>query len=258
MAEWWTYSLSDFLLFSPRAYHRLFELYNAAVWPLHLAALALGLAMIALASRGGPAGARITAGALSLCWLWVAWGFFHLRYATLNWAAEYAAVAFAIQAGLLLLLGRRRRAQTTSLSSNRAVGIGLIVFAVIFQPLLGLLLGRPWRQVEVFGIAPDPTVVATLGALLVAEPHGKWALLAIPVLWCLIGGATLLAMGEIDAFVLPVAALATIATILVRRRRWPSDEATIAEPHTKPHRSRSRLALSRRRAGRLAPPGWRR
>jgi hypothetical protein len=36
MSEWWTYSLSDFLLFSPRTYYRLFELYNLAVWPWHV------------------------------------------------------------------------------------------------------------------------------------------------------------------------------------------------------------------------------
>ena len=33
MSEWWTYHLSDFLLFAPRTYYRLFELYNAAIWP---------------------------------------------------------------------------------------------------------------------------------------------------------------------------------------------------------------------------------
>ena len=45
MTEWWTYRPSDFLLFSPRTYSRLFELYNAEVWPAHLLALGLGLAL---------------------------------------------------------------------------------------------------------------------------------------------------------------------------------------------------------------------
>jgi hypothetical protein len=259
MPEWWTYSLSDFLLFSPRAYHRLFELYNAAVWPLHLAALALGVAIIALAFRGGATAMRVVAGALSLCWLWVAWAFFHQRYATLDWAADYIAVAFAMEAGFLLLLGLRRApTEPPTFCPAAWVGIGLIVFAVLFQPLLGFLLGRPWRQVEVFALAPDPIVVATLGALLVAGPPGRWALMAIPVLWCLIGGATLLAMGEIDALVLPGAALAAMATVLVRRMRQPSGEDTNGEPHTKPHQGSSHLALTRRGAGRLAPPGCRR
>ena len=29
----WSYRLSDFLLFSPRVYWRMFELHNAALWP---------------------------------------------------------------------------------------------------------------------------------------------------------------------------------------------------------------------------------
>ncbi len=36
MSEWWTYTLSDFLLFSARTYYRLFELYNRDVWPAQL------------------------------------------------------------------------------------------------------------------------------------------------------------------------------------------------------------------------------
>ena len=39
MSEWWTYRPSDFLLFAPRTYYRLIELYNVEWWPLHLAVL---------------------------------------------------------------------------------------------------------------------------------------------------------------------------------------------------------------------------
>ena len=56
MSEWWTYTLHDLILFSSRAYHRLFELYNAAIWPAQIAALGLGVA-IARRSRGGAAAA---------------------------------------------------------------------------------------------------------------------------------------------------------------------------------------------------------
>ena len=52
MSEWWTYSLTNFLLFSPRTYYRLFELYNAQVWPLQIVTLALGLAILILMMRG--------------------------------------------------------------------------------------------------------------------------------------------------------------------------------------------------------------
>ena len=46
MAEWWTYRPEDFLLFSPRVYWRLFELHNAAVWPVQVPALLLGAAIL--------------------------------------------------------------------------------------------------------------------------------------------------------------------------------------------------------------------
>jgi len=48
MSEWWTYRAEDFLLFSPRVYWRMFELHNAALWPLHVLTLAAGLIIILL------------------------------------------------------------------------------------------------------------------------------------------------------------------------------------------------------------------
>ncbi len=101
MSEWWTYSLSDFLLFSPRTYYRLFELYNAAVWPAQVVAFGLGVLALWLVWRGSVLAGRIVAAALAACWLWVAWAYLCERYATINWAAEYFAAGFALQALLL-------------------------------------------------------------------------------------------------------------------------------------------------------------
>ena len=58
MSEWWTYRAEDFLLFSPRVYWRMFELHNAALWPLHLLTLAAGLIVILLIARRPGSGAR--------------------------------------------------------------------------------------------------------------------------------------------------------------------------------------------------------
>ena len=75
MAEWWTYALSDFLLFSPRTYYRLFELYNAAVWPEQVLAAAAGLAIAAMLRKPRPWQGRVVAGLLAACWLWIAWAY---------------------------------------------------------------------------------------------------------------------------------------------------------------------------------------
>jgi hypothetical protein len=221
MSEWWTYSLSDFLLFSPRTYHRLFELYNEAVWPAHIAAAALAIALVISVRRND---GRTVAAILAATWLWTAWAFHLDRYATINWAAVYFAAAFALQSLLLLWTGVVRNA--LDLSSPSRTGIALCAFALFIQPALAPLLGRPWAQSEIFGLAPDPTAIATLGILLLARrPHGH--LLLIPILWCIFTGLTLWTMEQPDALVSPIAAalaLAVAAWKTLAPPRKPRDE----------------------------------
>lgn len=211
MSEWWTYSLRDLLLFSPQTYYRLFELYNLEWWPLHMLALALGVAVPVLWRRGGVRAGRGIAAILALGWLWVAWGFHWQRYAGINLAAGYFAWAFAVQALLVLWLGGVRGRLTPAPASRlqQRAGLGLLLFALGLFPLMGPLLGRSWTQAEVFAMAPDPTVLATLGVLLLAGVRSLW-LYPIPVAWCLISGATLWAMDAPDAAVMPLAALLAV------------------------------------------------
>jgi hypothetical protein len=108
---------------------------------------------------------------------------------------------------------RNRMTMRPRLSVGRRVGLGVFLFALVAQPLIGpLLIGRPWTQAEIFGIAPDPTAVATLG-LIAAADRPLWHLYAVPLLWCAISGATLWTMGSPDALVLPAAALLAIALV---------------------------------------------
>ena len=215
MSEWWTYSLRDLLLFSPQTYYRLFELYNTAWWPLHLLALVLGVAMLVLTRHGDVRAGRAIAAILALSWLWVAWGFLWQRYASINLAAGYFAWAFAAQGLLLIWVGvvRARWVPTTTAIQFRA-GLGLLLFALFALPVLGLLFGRSWLQAEVFGMAPDPTALATLGVLLMAGGRGSYALYPIPVVWCLITGATLWTMEAPDFAIMPIAALLAVGVAI--------------------------------------------
>jgi Family of unknown function (DUF6064) len=227
MSEWWTYSLSDFLLFSPRTYYRLFELYNSAIWPLQVLALALGVVILALLLRGGLWRGRAVAAMLATCWLWVAWAYLLERYDTINWAASYFAAGFVVEGLLLIWTGivrDRLRFRPGSDLIGRA-GLCICLFALFVHPLIGPLAGRPWLQVELFGVAPDPTAVATLGVL-VAAHRTHWELLIIPLLWCAISGATLWTMQSPDALVMPVAA-ALVMVLAV----WKTLRPRLPSPH---------------------------
>lgn len=224
MSEWWTYRLSDFLLFSPSTYYRLFELYNAEIWPAQILMLGLGSAVLALWYRGGAGQRLVAAVILAFCWLFVAWAYHLERYATINWAAPYFAAAFAIEAALLIwcaAAGAWRRHRPARDATSRA-GLGIVLFALWVQPAIAPLLGRPWTQAEVFGVAPDPTAVATLG-LLVAADRSPWSLMIIPLLWCAVSGATLWTMDSPDAAAPPVLALLALvlAALKMRSRQGP-------------------------------------
>jgi hypothetical protein len=214
MSEWWTYTVSDFLLFSPSTYFRLFELYNAAIWPLQLAAVALGLAIAVLLVRGK--GARAIAAILATAWAWVAVAFLARRYATINWAAVYFAWAFGLEAALLAWIGFAGRIRAARPSFRARAGFAIFAAAIVVWPLAGPLWRGGWRRAETFALTPDPTAVGTLGALLALEVRRRWRLMILPVIWCVISGATLLAMKAPDAAVGPAAAV--LACVLAVRQ----------------------------------------
>jgi len=191
MSEWWTYRLSDFLMFSPRTYWRLVELYNNDVWPAQLLAAGAGLSIL-LATVARPGARRIVAASLGVAWLWVGWAFHWQRYTTINWAAAYLAAAFVLQAIFLIALGLSRGSgQVRPNAGVRHLGRALAVCGVLLYPLIPLATGRSWAQAEVFGLMPEPTAVATIGFLLAGgHPHSRW-LCIVPALSLVIGFATL-------------------------------------------------------------------
>ena len=98
------------------------------------------------------------------------------------------------------------------------IGLGVVLFAVFVQPLLGPLVGREWMQMEIFGVAPDPTVMATLGVLLATARRVHWELLVIPLLWCATSGAVAWTMGSPDALMMPLAALTVVVVAAANKR----------------------------------------
>ncbi len=219
MAQWGTYSLEDFLLFQPRVYWRLFELHNEALWPLPIAALLLGAVILYLAIRPTSWSGRAIVIMLGIAWIWVAWSFLWGRYATINWAIAYVAPLFALQ-GLLLIFwpaAARPRAGAGQVASP--IGLALYLYALFLHPLVAVLAGRPIQAAEVIAMAPDPTAIATLGLVSMAQGRFAWLLLVIPILWCMVSALTLYAMGAPEALIPLAAALLAMAACLAPGRR---------------------------------------
>ena len=213
MQDWLSYRLSDLLLFSPRTYYRMFELYHQAIWPAQLIALVLVVAILVLLRRDDAWRGAAIAALLAACWLWVAAAFQLHRYATINWAARYFAVLFVVQAAALVWYGPIRRRLTFRRPRSDATWLAptLFLLAVVLPPLAGRGADRTWGQVELIGLTPDATAVATLGLLVLARPR---ALVIVPLCWCVIGGATLWALESPEAWVSAGAGIAGLAAML--------------------------------------------
>jgi len=226
MSEWWTYRPSDFLMFAPRTYWRLFELHNQAWWPAPWLLLPAGLFGLGwLVRRPGPA-LRAGACALAVAWAVVGWCFVRERYAQVHWVMAWGAWAFVAQAVVLAGLASRPDLQATTAPAVRRGGLLLCGWALLLQPLLVLPFGRPWTQAEVFGLAPDPTVIATLGLLLWASDESTFtrALLnaawLLALVWCAVSAATLWTMGSAQGWV-PFMAGAAAAGLRWKARQAP-------------------------------------
>lgn len=219
MSEWWTYRLTSFLLFSPRTYYRLLELYNLAIWPAQLAGMAIGLAIVALLIGKRGHRERIIAGLLAACWLWIALAFHYQRYAQINWAATWFALAFAFEALLLVVVGvlTGRLALQRASSGTLWIATSIVAISIVGYPILAPLTGRPWTTAEIFGVAADPTAIASVAVLALVRGRLRWLLLVVPVLWCAVAAATLWAMHAPEGLVVVAAGLLAL---------WPAVPGT--------------------------------
>jgi hypothetical protein len=200
MSEWWTYSLSDFVMFSSDTYYRLFELENRRLWPFQAFAVMGGFATIVLIRRGTTTSLRVGIVLLGCAWAVCSGVYFRLYYSSIHTFGLWFALTFGIEAAALLLHSVvRSRCRAHTLASR--IGLSILVFAVCLQPLIGVFLGRSLGSTELLALTPDATVTATAGVLL-AIGHARW-LWVIPIIWSLYSGATLLTLGSVDALVGP-------------------------------------------------------
>lgn len=221
MSEWWTYELSDFLMFSARTWQRTLELHNAGWFPLQgLATLVAGGLLWALRGRTQWS-ARVALLVAALAWGFVAWTFHWQRYAPINWAASYFAIGFGVQALVLVWQGIARGPLVRAADGARRRLGTLLLAAAMLYPLLAPALGRPITQSEWFGLMPDPTVLATLGLLLCLRGRRPLLSMALPLLWCAITGATLWTLKSPEWVVMPFAGVLAVLAVLIAPRATP-------------------------------------
>ena len=154
-------------------------------------------------------------------WAWNGIAYHLIHFAEINFAAPIFAAVFVVQGLLFALTGTIRGKIAFRFRADLfgRTGLGLAVFALAIYPLLGALAGHGWPRAALFGVAPCPTTIFTLGLLLLIEGRMPWHLIAIPVLWSLVGGTAVWLLGVPEDLALPLAGLAALGLALRRNRR---------------------------------------
>ncbi len=192
MEQWSSYRFEDFVLFSGRVYLRMLEAYNQQWWEWQLTVGPIFLALLVYSHKRSVG--WILLGFVAISWVGSGYLFFQGAYLSINWAAEYFAYGFYVQAALLAGVGIHQRFMETKTTTVSHPGYLEFFVGLIFvgYPCVLWLSGRPFWAYEAIAFHPDPTVLITMAYIL--KLPARWNLLIlmpIPVFWCLISWATL-------------------------------------------------------------------
>ncbi|MEX2381825.1 MAG: DUF6064 family protein [Opitutales bacterium] len=164
----------------------LFGQYNRSIWPAHVLFYAMALAGVALALRPRKTGDRLIGVIFAAAWAWVGIGLFFLNFAAIDFSAPAYGVIFLVQAVLLTVTVVIRGKVIFRLNKNNffcRAALVFLFFALVVFPLLDLMAGYEWESVRVFGAGPGPTMLLTVGVLLLVDGRPPVHLAIIPLVW---------------------------------------------------------------------------
>lgn len=202
--------------FSEQQFFDVFAQYNLAVWPLPVVAYVMGVIVVALLFWDSRVSAIMIPLFLAIFWAINALGYHAGFFVQINPFALAFAVLFMMQAIFLALApfffrGMRFRVKNDMRSY---AGLALIVFAMVIYPVWGRLAGHQYPAIPVFGIAPCPTTIFTIGIVLLAQWNAARWQLVVPAIWAAIGGSAAIVLGVPQDWGL-IAALAVVVVFAV-------------------------------------------
>jgi hypothetical protein len=193
--------------------------YNEALWPMIIITFFLGVVVVYLAARKSGNSSRVISTILSFLWIWSGVVFFVIYYGPMD--VEFLGLVmpgvwylggllFFIQGVLFLVFGVVRSSLSFKLGGDwfSLVGALIIVYGMVIYPLVGFLSGYAYPRYPVFGIAPCPLTIFTLGLLQWFDRKLPIVVTLIPFIWGLMGIMPVLALsvwadiGEISSAII--------------------------------------------------------
>jgi Family of unknown function (DUF6064) len=176
------------LPFTAEQFFSVFRLYNSTVWPAQVLLVALAVLAVIFVALRRPWSSVVVSGILALLWVWLG-AVYHLAFFARINPVAYGFGALSILGGLLFawhgVFHRRLEFAFTS-SPRTGLGVALIAFALLVYPVWATLAGHAYPELPTFGL-PCPTAIFTIGLLALSSGTGLRAVLAVPILWSMVG-----------------------------------------------------------------------
>jgi hypothetical protein len=209
------------LPFSRSDFFAVFGHYNLTIWPAQVVAYALGILLLAaMLVRTRHAG-RLCAGGLALFWAWNGIAYQILHFGAINQLAPFFGAVFVAQSAAFAYLGVIRNDFRPEFAGDIRswLAFAMMLFALVFYSLLGLLLGHRWPETPIFGVAPCPTTIFTLGILIIDRGRFRKLLAVVPLAWSAVGGSAALLLTVQEDYSLLIAGVLVLAFLFLPAHR---------------------------------------
>jgi len=173
---------------------------------------------------------RVISFTLAFLWLWIGivfgilvFGPFPTVLAGIEMSGSWYLFGsiFAIHGIILLYFGVIKDTASYSWKpgSRHFFGLLFIVFGLVIYPFVGVLTGRVFPEYPVFGIAPCPVTLFTIGLLLWSDKKPSLPLVVIPIFWALMGVVPVLFYGIYADIVTILSGIIALHYYV----KWPAD-----------------------------------
>ena len=174
------------------------QAYNEAFLPIMIVTFLLGIFAIYLAFKKSNNSSRMISAVFSFLWIWSGVVFFIIFFGpmeveflgqTMSGVWYLGGALFVIQGILFLVFGVVRDSLSFRVAGdgNSVFGAILITYAMIIYPTIGFLTGFSYPRYPVFGAAPCPLTIFTLGFLQWTDRKLPLVIAIIPFIWSLMG-----------------------------------------------------------------------
>lgn len=202
--------------FTTDEFFSVFARYNEAIWPSQVLAYVFAALAVWALARLTRWRTKVLTAILAVMWAVNGIGYHWIFFTEVNPAAWAFGLAFVVQA--LALAGSAYMSPGFSFEVRQDersfVGLALMAFATIVYPIWGWQAGHSYPATPMFGVAPCPTTIFTVGLLLLGTWNVTRWLLIMPALWSALGGSAAILLRVPQDYGL-IATLVVVAAVAI-------------------------------------------